>query len=271
VSSHVPAEPQPVNPTLGDLRQRIDELDRRLIDVLAERIAVCHEVARIKGHSDTPIIQPDRVRNVLEGRRQLAIDSGIDPDFVEDVMRVVLAETHRIEVAGRRVDAAPEKSAVRDNRQGSPTDIHTALDTVATRIDHVVVTVDDLAGAVKHFTDNLGFHVESTDPAQPGIAVLVTGGVTIVLVSAAAGPAVSDHINVHGPGIHHVAIEVLNAGYARNALADTTDLTALVDDVHGHEQFFAVRDPDSGVQLGYIARTGHRVGVATQNILQAFT
>jgi hypothetical protein len=25
------------------------------------------------------------------------------------------------------------------------------------------------------------------------------------------------------------------------------------------------------VQLGYIARTGHRVGVATQNILEAFT
>lgn len=256
---------------LADLRRRIDELDRRLIEVLAERIAVCHEVARIKEHSDTPIIQPERVRNVLEGRRQLAIDSDLDPDFVEDVMRVVLAETHRIEVAGRRVDAAPEKSAVRDNRQGTPTDIHTALDTVATRIDHVVVTVDDLASAVSHFTDNLGFHAEPSDPERPGIAVLVTGGVTIVLVSAAAGPAVADHMRVHGPGIHHVAIEVLNARYAHDALSGTAELTALVDDVHGHEQFFAVRDPESGVQLGYIARTGHRVGVATQNILEAFT
>lgn len=264
------ANQQPT-PGLADLRQRIDDLDRQLVQVLAQRIAVCHEVARIKEHSDTPIIQPERVRNVLESRRQLAIDSHIDPDFVEDVMRVVLAETHRIEVAGRRADAAPEKSALRDNRRGTPTDIHTALDTVATRIDHVVVTVDDLAGAVKHFTDNLGFHVESTGADQPGIAVLVTGGVTIVLVAAAAGPAVAEHLRTHGPGIHHVAIEVLNAGYARNALADTASLTALVDDAHGHEQFFAVRDPDSGVQLGYIARTGHRVGVATQNILEAFT
>ena len=55
-------------------------------------------------------------------------------------MRVVLAETHRIEVAGRRVDAAPEKSAVRDNRQGTPTDIHTALDTVATRFLEIIRT-----------------------------------------------------------------------------------------------------------------------------------
>jgi chorismate mutase/catechol 2,3-dioxygenase-like lactoylglutathione lyase family enzyme len=264
------ANQQPT-PSLADLRQRIDDLDRQLVEVLTQRIAVCHEVARIKEHSDTPIIQPERVRNVLESRRQLAIDSLIDPDFVEDVMRVVLAETHRIEVAGRRPDAAPEKSALRDNRQGTPSDIHTALDTVATRIDHVVVTVDDLAGAVKHFTENLGFHVQATDDEQPGIAALVTGGVTIVLVSAAAGPAVADHLRAHGPGIHHVAIEVLNAGYARNALADTANLTALVDDVHGHEQFFSVRDPSNGVQLGYIARTGHRVGVATQNILDAFT
>jgi catechol 2,3-dioxygenase-like lactoylglutathione lyase family enzyme len=224
----------------------------------------------LKEHSDTPIIQPERVRNVLESRRQAAIDSGIDPDFVEDVMRVVLAETHRIEVAGRRPDAAPEKAALRDNRQGTPTDIHTALDTVATRIDHVVVTVDDLANAVRHFTANLGFHVEQTDPARPGIAALVAGGVTIVLVSPEAVPEVADHLRVHGPGIHHIALEVLNAAYARDALRDTADLTALVDDVHGHEQFFSVRDSSSGVQLGYVARTGHRVGVATHNVLEAF-
>lgn len=271
VSSHVPAESQPVNPTLGDLRQRIDDLDRQLVAVLTQRIAVCHEVAHLKEHSDTPIIQPDRVRNVLESRRQLAIDSGIDPDFVEDVMRVVLAETHRIEVAGHRADVAPEKSALRDNRRGTPSDIHTALDTVSTRVDHVVVTVGDLAGSLRHFTDNLGFHATSTDPERPGIAVLVSGGVTIVLVSAEAGPAVADHMKANGPGIHHVAIEVLNARYAHDALSNSADLTALVDDTHGHEQFFAVCDPLSGVRLGYVARTGHRVGVATQNILEAFT
>ena len=255
---------------LASLRQRIDELDRRLIATLAERIQVCHEVARIKEHSDTPIIQPERVRSVISSRRQHAIDAGIDPDFAEDVMRVVLAETHRIEVAGRRTDAAPEKSALRDNRQGTPTDIHTALDTVATRIDHVVVTVDDLAVAVKHFTDKLGFHVQATDHDQPGIAALVAGGVTLVLVSPEAGSEVAAHLATHGPGIHHIAIEVLNAEYARRALSEITDTTPLVDDAHGHEQFFTVRDADSGVQLGYIARTGHRVGVATKNILAAF-
>lgn len=257
---------------LASLRQRIDELDRRLIATLAERIEVCHDVARLKEHSDTPIIQPERVRDVIASRRQRAIDAGIDPDFAEDIMRVVLAETHRIEVAGRRTDAAPEKSALRENRQGSPSDIHTALDTVATRIDHVVITVDDLDAAVEHFASNLGFTRSSLNTDhQPGIAVVETGGVTLVLVAPEAGTEVAEHLRAHGPGIHHIAIEVLNAEYARRALAEVGDTSPLVDDSHGHEQFFTVRDPASGVQLGYIARTGHRVGVATQNILQAFT
>jgi predicted polyphosphate/ATP-dependent NAD kinase len=68
-----------------------------------------------------------------------------------------------------------------------------------------------------------------------------------------------------------VAIEVLNAGYAHATLqAAGSQLSPIVVDEHGHEQFFTVRDSGSGVQLGFIARTGHRVGVATQNILESF-
>ena len=43
----------------------------------------------------------------------------------------------------------------------------------------------------------------------------------------------------------------------------------VVDDA-GHEQFFAARDVTTGVQLGFIARTGHRVGVAAANVLSMF-
>jgi len=252
------------SPDLAALRNRIDELDRELLRVLAERLQVCHEVARIKEQSDTPVIQPTRVRDVVTSRRQWAIDAGVDPDFAEQVMRVLLAETHRIEVAGRRPDAAPGKSA---SHEGSRSD----LDTVATRIDHVVVAVDDLPNATSLFTERLGFH-PSTGSHGTGIAVLDAGGVTVVLVGPEAGPDVAQHLATHGPGIHHIAIEVLNAGYARRGLAggDAPLLTDVVVDADGHEQFFTVRDPATGVQIGFISRTGHRVGVATANVLEAF-
>lgn len=270
------------------LRAQIDDLDHQLLDILAQRLTVCHEVARIKEARDLPIIAPQRVRDVVTSRRQEAIDLGIDPDFAEQVVRVVLAETHRIEVAGRRPDAAPLKSAT---PQGAQSLLDSALDTVSTRIDHVVVAVEDLNAAINVFTATFGFHrapnLIAEDPQQPGIAVIAAGGVTLVLVSPEAGPDVAAHIATHGSGIHHIAIEVLNAAYARSVLlgASANDssnnpsgshsnsrpsVTDLVVDDHGHEQFFTVRDAQSGVQLGFIARTGHRVGVATSNILEAF-
>jgi len=251
---------------LATLRDRIDELDREFVRVVAARLAVCEEVAEVKRGTGAAVIQPARVRDVVTSRRQLAIDAGVDPDFAEQLFRVLLAETHRIEVAGHRPDAAPDKVA-------EPDGVRSGLDTVATRIDHLVVAVEDLPAAVASFTGSFGFHrahLAGGDVA--GIVALNAGGVTIVLVGPEASPAVARYLERHGGGIQHVAIEVLNAGYARASLADAEAslLTNVVVDDAGHEQFFAARDPASGVQLGFIARTGHRVGVAAANVLRMF-
>ena len=88
---------------LDALRSRIDQLDATLIAIVAERLAVCREVAELKEGSDTPVLQPARVRDVVINRRQQAIEAGVDPDFVEQLFRVLLTETHRIEVAGEEV------------------------------------------------------------------------------------------------------------------------------------------------------------------------
>ncbi|HEY5423971.1 MAG TPA: chorismate mutase, partial [Ilumatobacteraceae bacterium] len=122
---------------LDDLRARIDQLDGALIAIVAERLAVCRQVAAVKEGTDTPVIQPARVRDVVDSRRRQAIDAGIDPDFAEQLFRVLLTETHRIEVAGQRPDAAPEKPATTG-------EVRSGLDTVATRVDHIVVAVEDL-------------------------------------------------------------------------------------------------------------------------------
>lgn len=251
---------------LPELRAQIDSLDRLLVQVLADRLAVCREVARVKEGSDTPVIQPDRVRDVITSRRQLAIDADVDPDFAEQVFRVLLAETHRIEVAGARTDLAPDKAA-------APESTRSALDTVATRIDHIVIAVPDLDAATTTFTERLGFHrVVAADGESPGINVVAAGGVTMVLVGPAASPAAADYIRKNGGGVQHIAIDVLNAGYARAALdaVDAPLLTDVVIDANGHEQFFTLRDPSVGLQLGFISRTGHRVGIGAANVLALF-
>lgn len=249
---------------LTELRARIDQLDRRLVEVLAERLSVCTEVARVKEGTDTPVIQPARVRDVITTRRQWAIDAHVDPDFAEQVFRVLLAETHRIEVAGP--DAAPDKAA-------APESARSALDTVATRIDHVVIAVDDLDVAASTFTDRLGFHrVPLAGGEVVGMCAVAAGGVTMVLVGQEASPSVAKYLAEHGSGIQHLAIDVLNAGYARAALTavDAPLLTEVVVDANGHEQFFTIHDPTIGLQLGFISRTGHRVGIGGANVLALF-
>jgi chorismate mutase-like protein len=251
---------------LDDLRSRIDQLDSALVTIVAERLVVCREVAALKEGSDTPVIQPARVRDVVITRRQQAIEAGIDPDFAEQLFRVLLTETHRIEVAGHRPDAAPEKPAnTGESRSG--------LDTVATRVDHIVIAVDDFESAKASLQDRFGFHeVAMAGAARPGICALVAGGVTLVLVGAQASPSVAAYLEGHGQGVQHVAVEVLNAGFARACLVDagTPLLTEVLVDSDGHEQFFAVSEPAAGIQLGFISRTGHRVGVGADNVLALF-
>jgi chorismate mutase-like protein len=251
---------------LDDLRSRIDQLDGALIAIVAERLAVCRQVAAVKEGTDTPVIQPTRVRDVVVTRRQQAIEAGVDPDFVEQLFRVLLTETHRIEVAGQRPDAAPEKPATTgESRSG--------LDTVASRVDHIVVAVDDFELATTTLEAHFGFRqVPMAGGNRSGICTLAAGGVTLVVVGPQASPSVAAYLQQHGQGVQHVAIEVLNAGFARACLADagTPLLTEVLVDADGHEQFFAVTEPAAGIQLGFISRTGHRVGVGADNVLALF-
>lgn len=244
---------------LGGLRSRIDEIDARIVELLAERMNVCRDVAALKATTGATVIQPERVRQVLTTRRQWAIDAGVDPDFTEQLFRILLSETHRIEVAHDRGTASPSKVA---------DVLHSALDAVGCRIDHVVIAVGDLAAATR-FLHSLGFEITPTDDAA--IVVADGGGVTVVIVGP-GDPAVDAHLAEHGTGVQHIAIEVLNAGYVQGLLAaaDVPLLTDVIVDDDGHEQVFTVLDPATGVQLGFISRSGNRVPVNGRNVRALF-
>ena len=244
---------------LNDLRKQIDDIDSAIIELLAQRMEVCREVATLKSQTNTVVIQPQRVREVLTTRRQWAIDNDVDPDFAEQLFRILLSETHRIEVAHDKNHEKPNKVA---------DVLASALDAVACRIDHVVVAVANLAAASK-FLASIGFSTTTTD--DQGIVIAEGGGVTVVLVGP-GDKAVDAHLAEHGSGVQHVAIEVLNAGYMQDLLraADVPLLTDVVVDEQGHEQVFTVLDPSTGVQLGFISRTGNRVPMSGQNVRALF-
>ena len=52
--------------TLGDWRRRIDELDRKLVELLNERSKCALEIGKLKQAGNLPLYQPDREKEVLE-------------------------------------------------------------------------------------------------------------------------------------------------------------------------------------------------------------
>ncbi|HXR33848.1 MAG TPA: chorismate mutase [Verrucomicrobiae bacterium] len=50
---------------LSDWRRRIDEIDKKLVELLNERSQCALEIGRIKQESNIPLYQPDRESEVL--------------------------------------------------------------------------------------------------------------------------------------------------------------------------------------------------------------
>ena len=51
---------------VSELRVTVDELDRKLVDLLNERARVVQSIGRLKRHTSMPIYEPDRERAVYQ-------------------------------------------------------------------------------------------------------------------------------------------------------------------------------------------------------------
>ncbi len=50
---------------ISDWRKKVDELDRKLAALLNERAAAAIEIGRLKRHTNLPIYEPERERDVI--------------------------------------------------------------------------------------------------------------------------------------------------------------------------------------------------------------
>jgi chorismate mutase len=56
---------------IADWRKKIDEVDRRLVELLSERARAAVEIGRLKRDTNLPIYEPDRERIVFENVQEI--------------------------------------------------------------------------------------------------------------------------------------------------------------------------------------------------------
>lgn len=82
---------------LDQLRNSIDDVDGKLIDLLAKRLALVAEVGEVKSEAGVPIYAPEREAAMLAKRRAEAEVAGVGGDLIEDVLRRLMRESYHRE------------------------------------------------------------------------------------------------------------------------------------------------------------------------------
>jgi chorismate mutase len=83
---------------ISDWRKKIDELDRKLVELLSQRAQAAHEIGKLKRGVGMPIYEPDREQAVFNNVR--SVNPGPLPDHdllniyerIMDIMRQIQQE-----------------------------------------------------------------------------------------------------------------------------------------------------------------------------------
>jgi len=78
--------------SLSELRQQIDEIDRQLVELLAERFRVTQRVGEHKRDHDLPAVDPAREAAQVTRTKELARQAGLDPDIADRLLRFLIDE-----------------------------------------------------------------------------------------------------------------------------------------------------------------------------------
>ncbi len=79
---------------LKPLREKIDQVDRQLIELFAERLKLVAEVGKVKSEHGIPVYAPEREKAMIDARCLEAEKLGVPANLIEDVLRRVMRESY---------------------------------------------------------------------------------------------------------------------------------------------------------------------------------
>lgn len=85
-----------INP-ISIIREEIDSLDFELINIINQRMGLAIEIAKIKKEKNIPILQINRLNEMIGKRLGKTQDTILDKDFIKDVFESIHQESIRIQ------------------------------------------------------------------------------------------------------------------------------------------------------------------------------
>lgn len=80
---------------LADLRHQIDEIDDKILEILAKRMRISGEVAQYKKENSMSVLQAGRYDEILTKRSEQGASMGMSPEFIKEVFEAIHAESVR--------------------------------------------------------------------------------------------------------------------------------------------------------------------------------
>lgn len=86
---------------IPEWRKKIDELDRKLVELISQRAQAAHEIGKLKRNSALPIYEPDREQAVFENVRRANPGPLSEHDILNIYERImdVMRQIQREEIA----------------------------------------------------------------------------------------------------------------------------------------------------------------------------
>lgn len=90
--------------TLDALRERVDEIDERLVRLLNERAACALDIGRIKREAGLPMYQPEREADVLRHVREVSAAGGgpLGAEAIARLFERIIDEARSLEIKAVR-------------------------------------------------------------------------------------------------------------------------------------------------------------------------
>jgi len=108
--------------TLKGARARIDEINERVIELLAERQSIVDELCEIKADTGQSVRDPEREAELLDHVRLVAEEAGLPPDLAEALFEEILAHSVRRQRRRRGAEKGEARKGCTSTESESPTE-----------------------------------------------------------------------------------------------------------------------------------------------------